>query len=108
MRIIIEDATEPSIDVGRLPVPGGEVVDAGPAPTELIRRFAPELVVEPETEADETKKPTRSAKAETPANPLRAGAAVARRRAGARTASSEEANVSEAGRATKRRSAKKT
>ena len=104
MRIVIEDEGDLNISGLRPPTPGGDVVDAGPAPTALIRRFAPELLAELQDEAAEPEKKGRTKKkGETPANPLRAGAAVAREYVGAETAAPEE---SEAGPAPKRRTRK--
>jgi hypothetical protein len=108
MRIVIEDDKEPTIEGAHPAIAAGEVVDAGPAPTALIRQFAPELVVEQEQD-EKAEKPRRPrGKAETPANPLRAGAAVARRRGGAQTAEPQAGKASEGGGAPKRRSTKKS
>ena len=107
MRIVIEDEREPSISGLRPPIAGGDAVDAGPAPTALIRRFAPELLAEQGDEADQPEKKGRTRKkGEAPANPLRAGAAVAREYVGAETAAPPSAEEPEAGSAPKRRARK--
>lgn len=108
MRIVIEDEQEPTSSGLRPSIATGEVVDAGPAPTALIRRFAPELIVEQDEElAKPEKKGRQKKKGETPANPLRAGAAVAREYVGAETAAPAADEASEAGAAPKRRATKK-
>jgi len=108
MRIVIEDEQEPSVPSDRPSIAAGDVVDAGPAPTALIRQFAPELVVEREDEPAEPKKKGRTkGTEEAPANPLRAGAAVARQYVGAQIAAPESTEASEGGGAPKRRATKK-
>jgi len=108
MRIVIEDDREPTISDLRPSIATGDVIDAGPAPTALIRRFAPELMVEQDEElAQPEKKGRPKKKGETPANPLRSGAAVARQYVGAETAAPAADEASEAGAAPKQRAAKK-
>lgn len=107
MRIVIEDDAEPTISGLRPSIGAGEAVDAGPAPTALIRQFAPELLAEQQDEGSQPEKKGRSKKkGETPANPLRAGAAVARQRVGAETADRGSTETSKAGPAPKRRTRK--
>jgi len=102
MRIVIESeenvtieterpSTEPPAKLAR------QVIDAGPAPADLLRRFGRVPPTEAEARGLETReegassptKPSSSSVAETPLNPLRAGAAVARARVGLRPGISE-------------------